>query len=164
MIGQRMPQGRRAAVLGTAGAVVMGAAILLGWNAARPPTALSSAVPPDPWALPRDQRSDTAANVAILRARRPWGGTAAFRDIDGAPPVQAALPWRLVGTVVRDNVRFALIEIGPQPRGQLKYFGIGDRLPDSSIVVQIEADSITVQGRAGSPAESTIYRLFHKNS
>src|SRR5207302_1777608 len=81
--------------------------------------------------------ADTARDAAILRARRPWGGQVSFRDIDAAPPPPPAQPWTLVGTIVRDDRRFALIQIGPRGTGKLEYMGVGDKLPDGSRVEEI---------------------------
>jgi hypothetical protein len=152
---------RRGPLLGVVGAALFLAAGILGWSARGSLVSHDNAPAADAWALPKQQSTDPEADAAILRARRPWGGSAAFHDTEAPLPVApAASPWRFVGTVVRDNESFALIEIGKE----LKYLGTGDALPDNGIVMHIEQDSIVVQGPPGSPAGSITYRLFHKNS
>jgi hypothetical protein len=154
---------RRGPLLGVIGAALFVTAGILGWSARGSLVSHDKAPTADAWALPKRPNTDTEADAAILRARRPWGGSAAFRDaeaVPAAPVAPASSPWRFVGTVVRDNESFALIEIGKE----LKYLGTGDALPDNGIVMRIEQDSIVVQGPPGSPAGAITYRLFHKNS
>lgn len=164
MIGGGLLTGRRRGpLLGTIGTALFLIAVILGWNTRGSLVSHDAAPASDAWALPKTQSDDARADAALLRARRPWGGGAAFREIDGDPPVPftpASSPWRFVGTVVRDNEAFALILVGKD----LKYIGTGGALPDNGTVQQIEQDSIVVQGPAGSPAGLVTYRLFHKNS
>ena len=164
MIGRLRLSGRRAGLIRLAGAVLLLAAIVLGWRAGHLRAPGDIGVVPAPWALPQRQSSDAEADAAILRARRPWGGSAAFSDPEVVRPAPAAPSWRLVGTVERDDGRFALIEIGTQPGARLEYRGIGEQLPDSSVVMQIDPDSITTQGGAGLPAGPIVYRLFQKKT
>lgn len=165
MIGGNTLNGRRKwLLLCAAGLGLMLVAIVQGWNARGSLASHGTPPPPDAWQLPKPHGADAEADAAILRARRPWGGSAAFRDIDAAPAgaqgTPADQPWRFVGTVVRDNEAFALIEIGKE----LKYLRAGDPLPDSSTVMQIEQDTVVIRGAASAPAGLVTYRLFHKNS
>jgi len=163
MIGAASLRGRKTLLFGATGAAVFLASVALGWNDRGSLPARAAPVATDPWVLPKAKHADAEADAAILRTRRPWGGNTAFRDTDGAPLATAAsaasAQWRFVGTVMRDNENFALIEVA----GQLKYVAAGNALPDNSTVTQIEQDSIVVQRPAGSSADSATYRLFHKN-
>lgn len=165
MIGEIPLHGRRKWLLLCAvGLGLMLTAIVQGWNARGFLASHSSPPAPDAWQLPKNHSADPEADAAILRARRPWGGSAAFRDIEASPAAAAGAPadqpWRFVGTVVRDNEAFALIEVGKE----LKYLRAGDLLPDNSTVVQIEQDTVVIRGAASAPAGLITYRLFHKNS
>jgi hypothetical protein len=164
MIGVALLQGRRKTTLfGAAGAAVFLAAVALGWSDHGSLAARAAPAATDPWALPKTHQADAEADAAILRTRRPWGGAASFRDSETPAAAQSATanaPWRFVGTVMRGNENFALIEVA----GQLKYIAAGAALPDNGTVTQIEQDSIVVQRPAGSSAGPTTYRLFHKNS
>jgi hypothetical protein len=160
----RTRQARRGAAIALAGTALLTGAVVLGWNAGEPTAARETGAAAASWALPQQQRSDTEADAGVLRARRPWGGNGAFRDTEGLAPPPAVVPWKLVGTVARDDGRFALIQVGPQQGGKLEYRGIGDRLPDSSIVIQIEPDSITTREGADLAAAPIVHRLFQKKS
>jgi hypothetical protein len=164
MIGRMSPRRRRGTVLPAAGILIVASAVMLGWRDTQPIAPRDAAIPAAQWALPSPRHDDAEADAAVLRARRPWGGSTAFHDTEApaAPPVAAT--WRLVGTIARDDRRLALVEVGPQPESKLEYRGIGDRLPDSSVVMQIEPDSITTQGGEGLPAGPIVHRLFEKKS
>jgi hypothetical protein len=134
--------------------------VVLGWRAGRPGPAPQAAVDKTPWAVPAPAAADPARDAAILRARWPWGGTVAFRDIDAGPPAAPSQPWALVGTIARDAERFALIRVGPGPAGRIEYRGVGDKMPDGSRLDEIAGDSVTTQ--AGGNAAPVVHRLFDK--
>jgi hypothetical protein len=111
--------------------------------------------------LQRPASSDTAGDLAVLRSRKPWGGGTAFVDPEIAPaPMQNAEPWRLAGVIERDREALALILIGSGPTARLEYRAVGDRLPDGSVFVRIDADSATSQEGQPPAVVQHVYRLF----
>lgn len=154
--------GRRRLILLCLGFVaLLAAAATLGWQNGA--IAGKPAAPPRPiaWSLPQSAARDPAGDLAMLEARHPWGGRAAFRDIDaGPPPAQA--PWHLAGIVERGDERLAMIFVGIGPAAKLEYRSLGENLPDGSVLVQIGADSATSERGKSSVAERRVYRLFEK--
>lgn len=112
------------------------------------------------WSLPQAGSRDIERDLAVLTARRPWGGGEAFADIENPAPVSA--PWRLVGVVQRANQRFALILIGSGPGAKLEYRAVGDVLPDGNVLVQIGDDSATSGNDKSLTAGPRVHRLFEK--
>ena len=166
MTGSPLPPRRRLVQLGAGFAVLFAVAVGLGWRAGEAPTATGALAAPAPWALPEVTASDPGRDVAILTARHPWGGGAAFRDIESTPPPApppAVIPWQLAGVIERGGERFALILLGRGPSAKLEYRAIGDSLPDGSVLVQIDADSATSDGGQSAAAERRVYRLFEKS-
>ena len=152
---------RRTVLFGLLAVLVFAGAAALGWRAGRPEPAPQATAGATPWDLPRRIAANREHDAAILRARRPWGGAAAFRDIDAGPPAPGQ-PWTLVGTITRDAEQFALIRVGPGPAGPLEYRVVGDRMPDGSILDGIAADSITTRAAGG--GAPVVHRLFDKKS
>jgi hypothetical protein len=163
MIGSSaFPRARRVQ-FGAAFAALLAAAIILGWHAGAPPTAIAAAEAPAPWALPLVTPRDPAADAVILRARHPWGGRDAFRDPEvPPPPPPAATPWQLAGVIERGDQRLAFVLVGKGAAAKLEYRAVGDSLPDGSVLVQIDADSATSEGGKSAAAERRVYRLFDK--
>jgi hypothetical protein len=145
-------------------AALMAGAIVLGWRTGEAPANTTAPAAPADWALPQVNPPDPARDATILTARHPWGGGAAFRDIDAGPraPSAPAVPWRLAGIVVRGDERLALVMTGQGAGTKLEYRATGDRLPDGSVLVQIGADSATSQNGEPPVAERRVYRLFEK--
>ena len=139
-------------------------AVALGWRAGQATGVALAPVAATVWALPTQQTVSPEKEAGILRERHAWGGRAAFRDIDAGPAVPTGQPWTLVGTVLRDNRRFALIRMGPQPTGALEYRTAGEKMPDGSTLEQVDADSITISGGSGRRPGKTVFRLFEKRS
>jgi hypothetical protein len=163
MIGLPALGGRRAVQVACAAALLLTASVVLGWRAGRETTAAAASAAPTQWTLPGDGADNPERDAAILRARRPWGGGNAFHDIDSGPVIPTVQPWTLVGTIVRDDRRYALIRVGP-PSSKIEYRGIGEKLPDGSTVDAIDADGITTAGGSGRGAKPIVYRLFTKKS
>jgi hypothetical protein len=142
-----------------AGLLISAVAAGLGWHSG---SAIASAAegttPPTSWNLPQEHASNTNQEAELLRTRRPWGGGASFRDIDSGPPPSTNQPWTLVGTIVRNDERFALIRTGPGPSDKFDYRSVGDSLPDGSSIEAIEIDTVTTTG--GPTGRKMIYRLF----
>jgi hypothetical protein len=161
VIGSSLFHGRPLQLGLVAGALVA-CAMILGWRAGKIPVPRATPVPPTVWELPRLMPSDTAGDLAVLMARKPWGGNAAFVDPERGPQpqIQNTEPWRLAGIVERDREPLAMILIGSGPTARLEYRAIGDRLPDGSVFVQIDADSATSQGGQPPAVVQRVYRLF----
>ena len=164
MIGASPPIARpRQIQLGAAFAVLLAAAIILGWRTGDPTKAPPAAAAPVAWELPQIAARDPSQDVAILTARHPWGGGAGFQSIDSPrPPPAAVRPWRLVGVIERGEERLALVLVGPGPDGKLEYRAVGDSLPDGSVLVQIGTDSATSEGGQSATPERRVHRLFDK--
>ena len=162
MIGLSAIAGRRPAQLAAAFAALFAAAVVIGWRAGAPPGSAAAAATPAPWTLPPVNERDPARDVAILAARHPWGGGAAFHDVDAPPPAPLAMSWHLAGIVQRGDERLALVLVGQGPAVTLEYRAVGDSLPDGSVLVQIGADSATSEGGQSAAAERRVYRLFDK--
>ena len=162
MIGAALLARRRPVQLAAAFAALLAAAAVLGWHAGAAPSSAAAAAAPARWALPPVNPRDPAHDAAILTARHPWGGGAAFRDIDTPVPASAAMPWHLAGIVERGDERLALVLVGNGPTAKLEYRAVGDSLPDGSVLVQIGADSATSEGGQSAAAERRVYRLFDK--
>jgi hypothetical protein len=145
-------------VAAAAGIAFLGA-VALGWRAGDVVPVEAAATEPTPWVLPQPHSEDTEQDASILTTRRPWGGGAAFRDPEQGP---APASWRLAGIVEREGRRFALIIVGQQPTGVLEYHTVGDRLPDGSVLVQIDPDSATSEGPQNSGVARRVQRLFEK--
>jgi hypothetical protein len=162
VIGASLFRGPRQAQLGLATGALAACAMIIGWHAGKIPVPRATPAPPTAWELPRPAASDTAGDLAVLRSRKPWGGRTAFVDseIAPAPQSQNAEPWRLAGIIERDHKALALILIGSGPTARLEYRAIGDRLPDGSVFVQIDADSATAQEGQPSAVVQHVYRLF----
>src|SRR5437773_8410053 len=122
MTGSSLPSRRRLVQLYAGFAVLLAGAIVLGWRAGEAPSANAVAPPPAPWALPQVEARDPARDVATLTARHPWGGDAAFRDTETAPPAYSpgAMPWQLAGVIDRGGERFALILVGQGPAAKIE--------------------------------------------
>lgn len=167
MIGQALLRRRPGITFWSTGAgvAVLAVAVVLGWRSGQATDRVSAPAKPAAWELPQTVAENPERDAATLRTRHPWGGRASFHDIDAAPvmPAQIRQPWTLVGTVMRDAGRYALIRIGPQT-GKIEYRGIGEKLPDGSTVDKIDADGITTAGGQGRGAQPTLYRLFDKKS
>lgn len=133
-------------------------AIVLGWRAGEAPAPSTAPAAAAEWALPGAKATDPERDMAVLAARRPWGSQS-FRDPEegvAPPPGQ----WRLAGIVLRGDKRLALILLGSGPTATLEYRAVGDRLPDNSVLVQIDADSATSEGGASGATVRRAYRLF----
>jgi hypothetical protein len=72
------------------------------------------------------------------------------------------MSWQLAGVIERGGEQFALILVGQGAAARLEYRTVGDSLPDGSVLVQIDADSATSEGRQPAAAERRVYRLFEK--
>jgi hypothetical protein len=151
----------RLAQLGLLTAAAFVGALALGWRAGELPQSAPAGEAPTDWSLPAPGARDTERALAVLTARKPWGGGDSFADIENPAPVSA--PWRLVGVVQRENQRFALILIGSGPGAKLEYRAIGDLLPDGNVLVQIGDDSATSGIDKSSPAGQRVHRLFEKS-
>jgi hypothetical protein len=162
MIGAPLFRGPRRVQLGIATGALAASAAILGWHAGKIPVPRTASAPPTVWELPRAAVSDTADDLAILRSRKPWGGGTAFVDpeIASTPQIQNAEPWRLAGIIERDREAMALILIGSGPTARLEYRAVGERLPDGSVFVQIDADSATSQEGQPPAVVQHVYRLF----
>lgn len=161
MTGPGIPGKRRVVLLCFGCGALACAAAGAGWRTG----AIAAKPNPPPhrlaWELPKPSVRDTDADLRVLGTRRPWTGGALLRTITAAP-VAPALPWRLVGIAERDNEPMALILVGMGPSAGLEYRGVGDRLPDGSVLVQIGADSATSEQGPSSAAQRRVYRLFEK--
>lgn len=153
---------RRRLQLAAAFLVLLGGAVVLGWQSGAAPTEAPPAARSAPWVLPQIVASNAARDAAALSARRPWGGASSFVDIDSPRPVAATQPWQLAGVIERDNERLALVLIGRGPNAKLEYRAVGETLPDGSVLVQIGADSATSEGGQSAAAERRVHRLFDK--
>jgi hypothetical protein len=142
-----------------AAAIAFVGAVALGWRAGYVAPGETASIEPAPWILPQPHSEDTEQDASILTTRRPWGGGAAFRDPEQGP---APTSWRLAGIVERDGRRFALITVGQRPTATLEYRTVGDRLPDGSVLVQIDPDSAISEGPQNSGVERRVQRLFEK--
>jgi hypothetical protein len=160
MIGASPFRGPRPVQFSLVAAALMACAIILGWHAGKIPVPRATPAPPTAWELPRPAASDVAGDLAVLRSRKPWGSGTAFIDPESAPAPQNAEPWRLAGIIERDNEALALILIGSGPTARLEYRGVGDRLPDGSVFVQIDGDSATSQEGQPPSVAQHVYRLF----
>ena len=158
-------------------AVLLAAALVLGWQAGDTPLPPPAKAEPAKWSLPKLTHSDATADLAVLKNRHPWSGLFTLGPTAAAPggpavpggnaapggpgahPAAAPPPsWRLAGVVERGEDRFALVAPGPGT-GELSYLRLGDRLPDGSTLVAIAPDSATTAD-AKSPARRRVYRLF----
>jgi hypothetical protein len=162
VIGSALFRGPRPAQLGLATGALAACAMIFGWHAGKIPVPRATPAPPTAWEFPRPTTSDTASDLAILRLRKPWGGGTAFVDpeIAPAPQIQNAEPWRLAGIIERDHQALALILIGSGSTARLEYRAVGDRLPDGSVFVGIDADSATSQEGQPPTVVQHVYRLF----
>jgi hypothetical protein len=162
MMGSPLPRGSLIR-LGIPAGFIIACAVILGWSDGdiivppqRPP-------PPIRWSLPRPRTEDTTKNLAAVLAGRPWNrGSLTGAGAQTAPTQAAAAPpsWRLAGVAKRSGESFALIASGATPTAKIDYLRIGDRLPDSSIIVALTADSVTTKGGKQSPTRAHVYRLF----
>ena len=151
----------RLAQLGLLTAAAFIGALVLGWRAGEiPPSAPAGEAPMD-WSLPPAGARNIEHDLAVLTARKPWGGGDAFADIENPAPVSA--PWRLVGVVQRADQRFALIMVGSGPGAKLEYRAVGDVLPDGNVLVQIGDDSATSGADKSLAAGQRVHRLFEKS-
>jgi hypothetical protein len=161
VIGSSLFRGPRPVQLGLATGALAACAMILGWHAGKIPAPRAAPAPPTAWELQRPASSDTAGDLAVLRSRKPWGGGTAFVDPEIAPaPMQNAEPWRLAGVIERDREALALILIGSGPTARLEYRAVGDRLPDGSVFVRIDADSATSQEGQPPAVVQHVYHLF----
>jgi hypothetical protein len=157
----------RLAVLSGIAAIV---AAFLGWQAGEvTPPAVQSAAPTG-WTLPPQPTEDPQKDLTMLTARRPWTNPLAAARLaaggtqPGAAQNSNATPaWRLAGLVQRPDVDFALILIGPPGAEKLEYRGIGEALPDGSILVQITSEPAVTE-TAGSSGKQQVYWLFRGKS
>jgi len=156
MIGFAALRGRPLLATGMAGLVLFAGAVALGWRAGEAPHLQAGQAPATQWVLPQLRTTDTEQDTAYLMTRRPWGGSTAFRDPEAMPPT---VSWQLAGVVGRDGRWFALVAVGPQPTAALQYRTIGERLPDDTVLVQIDTDSVTSEGPQG---VRRVHRLFEK--
>jgi hypothetical protein len=152
---------RPAALIAALAGSAMAIAALLGWHAGDLSTVAMPSEAPVSWSLPPPQVADIDRDLAILAARKPWGGSKSFSDLETPPPLVAA--WRLVGIVQRGDQRYALIRVGPGPNAKVEYRGVGDTLPDGGRLVQIDTDSATSSSDNPSPTDRRVHRLFEKS-
>lgn len=140
---------------------IFACAVVLGWNAGDIIVPRPSPLPPTRWSLPRLRPEDPAKDLAVVTAGRPWNrsdaaGTGAQPQI----PVNPTPPsWRLAGIAKRSTESVALIAKGSAPTAQIDDLHVGDRLPDSSVIIALTPDSITTKG-GKQPSAHTMYRLF----
>jgi hypothetical protein len=142
----------------TGAAVAVAAA--LGWQAGAM-TRTARPEPPAIWSLPSPRATDIDGALAILAARKPWGGSNSFTESEG--PVALSAAWRLVGIVQRAEQRYALVLIGSGPAARLEYRAVGETLPDGSKLVQIDVDSVTSSSASPPPTGRRVLRLFEKS-
>jgi hypothetical protein len=138
-------------------------AVVLGWYAGDTPVPPAARPAPVPWSLPQPEVRDSAKDLAIVTAGRPWNrGTGAAAAGATPTPAAPAASWRVAGIVLRNDQRFALIANGLDATAKLDYLSVGDALPDGSVLVEITPDSAAVEGGKTSAAGRRIYRLFDK--
>jgi hypothetical protein len=138
-------------------------AVVLGWQAGDVSQIAMRPEAPAVWSLPSPQAPDPDRALAILAARRPWGGSSSFSDSETPIPLSAGSAWRLVGIVQRADERYALILIGTGPTAKVEYRIVGDTLPDGTKLVQIDTDSATSTSDTSSLASRRVHRLFEKS-
>jgi hypothetical protein len=160
MMGSALLRGRRLLQVSIACGALLVVAILAGWHAGDAPADEAARLLPAVWKLPSPDVRDPEQDVAIINARQPWGGRAAFQDPELPPPGNAA--WRLAGIVERGGEWFVLIMVGPEASARLEYRSVGESLPDGSVLVQIDPDSATSQRGQSVTAERSVHRLFEK--
>ncbi|MBV8121837.1 MAG: hypothetical protein JO081_18075 [Alphaproteobacteria bacterium] len=153
---------RSLARLGIPAGLIFACAVILGWSAGDVIVPPPSSRPPSAWALPRPRTEDPARDFAAVMAGRPWnrGSPLGGGSQSRAPAVAAPASWRLAGIAQRGGEGFALIASGAAPSAKIDYARVGDRLPDSSVIVALTSDSITTKGGKESSASAHIYRLF----
>lgn len=143
--------------------VIFLCSVFLGWNAGDTPIPPAVRVAPAPWSLPQAEVPESAKDLAIVTSGHPWNRGSASADAGASPAPAAAAPtWRLAGIIQRNDQRFALIASGPDAAAKLDYLGIGDALPDGSVLVDIMQDSAAVEGGKAPAAGRRVYRLFDK--
>jgi hypothetical protein len=161
MIGSALAQRGSLIRLGIPIGVIFVCAVLLGWNAGDTPIPPPPPLAPTPWSLPQPKPDDTARDLAVITAGRPWN-----RGLDSpagaaTPPAAASAPsWRLAGIVERNNHSFALIASGPDAAAKLDYLSVGDPLPDGSVLVEIAPAAAISEGGKSSSTGRHVYRLF----
>jgi hypothetical protein len=147
--------------LGIPAGFILACAVVLGWSAGDIIVPQPPLPPPTRWSLPRLRPADPARDLAVITAGRPWNRSDATGA--GTQPQTPAIPtppsWRLAGIAKRSTKSVALIAKGSAPTAQIDYLRVGDRLPDSSVIVALSPDSITTKG-GKQPSTRTIYRLF----
>jgi hypothetical protein len=161
MTGSALLRGRRLMQLSIACSALLVVAILAGWHAGDAPADEAARLAPAAWTLPSPNVRDPEQDVATINSRQPWGGRAAFRDPELAPPPGNAV-WRLAGIVERGGERLVLIMVGPGAGAMLEYRSVGESLPDGSVLVRIDPDSATSQRGQSVTAERSVHRLFEK--
>ena len=156
-------RGGRSIRLGIPIGVIFLCAMFLGWNAGDTPLPPAARMAPVPWSLPTAEVRESAKDLAIVTAGRPWNRGFASADAGASlAPAVAAPSWRLAGIIQRNDQRFALIASGPDAAAKLDYLGIGDALPDGGVLVDITQDSAAVEGGITAAAGRRVYRLFDK--
>jgi hypothetical protein len=140
---------------------IFACAVVLGWNAGDIIVPQPPPLPPTRWSLPRLRPADPARDLAVITAGRPWNRSDAAGT--GAQPQMPVIPtllsWRLAGIAKRSTESVALVAKGSAPTAQIDYLRVGDRLPDSSVIVALSPDSITTEG-SKQPSTRTTDRLF----
>jgi hypothetical protein len=156
-----IPTGRPAVMFCVLTAIAVAAAAGLGWHVGDVSQIAMRPEPPAAWSLPSPRVADPEGNLAILAARKPWGGTSSFSESETPAPIAAG--WRLVGIVQRADQRYALILVGSGPTAKVEYRAVGDTLPDGSKLVQIDDDSATSSSDKFPPNGRRVLRLFEKS-
>jgi hypothetical protein len=161
MIGRAVPAPLPPRRIALAAVLLLAAGVGLGWSFGGAPPPGAARPEADRWTLPADKPPQPASDVALLKERHPWGGSAAS-DSSRATAGQSAESWRLAGIVMRGDERFALLASGPAAAPRLEYRRLGDPFPDGSRLVELTADSaVTEDAAMPSPVRHT-YRLFRK--
>jgi hypothetical protein len=162
MIGSLLPRGSLVR-LGVPAGLIFACAVILGWSAGDVIVPPQRSPPPIRWSLPRPRTEDTTRNLAAVIAGRPWNRGYPIGAGAQTGPAPAAAPppnWRLAGVAKRSGESFALIASDATPTAKIDYLRVGDRLPDSSVIVALTPDSVTTKGGKQSATRAHVYRLF----
>ena len=138
-------RGTSLARLAAMGGLAVLLALFLGWQAGE---TVVSAAPPPPrtsWHLPVLTEVDSAKDLAVLSARKPWGGETASGPVAAVPGAARLLEWRLAGVVERPDGVFALIAIGKSGPMKYEYRTVGEKLPDGSAVAKITSEYVSIR-------------------
>jgi len=132
-------------------------ALFLGWQAGE---TIVSADPPPPrvgWRLPALAEVDSAKDLAVLSARKPWGGETAAGPVAAVSGAARPPEWRLAGVVERLDGVFALIAIGKSGPMKYEYREVGGQLPDGSTVVKITNEYVKIRSRDDGDDERVLW-------